>query len=101
MDFPVAMADDYFKRSELEEKRSEALNVRIPKSVRARLDEVAEFLTLKDRVSNPEAKKTTMGDVVVRLLKVGIEGVYAQVNLPARPTKEEITAFLESLKSQH
>lgn len=100
MDFPVAMADDYFKRSELEEKRSEALNVRVSRTLKTQLEEVSDFLTRKDQVFNPDALETSMGDVVVRLLKLGIEGIYAQAKLPSRPTKEEVNAFLASLKSQ-
>lgn len=101
MDFPVAMADDYFKRSELDEKRADTLNVRVPKSLKTQLEELAQFLTDKDRVANKEARGTSVGDVVVRLLKAGVEGAYLQAELPSKPTKQEIAEYLESLKSSN
>lgn len=100
MSFPVAAADDYFARVELKEKRGKALNVRVPVSLKADLEELAEFMTAKDRLSEgKEAIETSVGDVVVRLLKVGIEGAWTQAGLSAKPSKEEIAAKLASLKS--
>ena len=93
MDFPVAMADDYFKRSELDEKRADTLNVRVPKSLKTQLEELAQFLTDKDRVANKEARGTSVGDVVVRLLKAGVEGADARV-AAAEHLKTELTNIL-------
>lgn len=100
MSFPIVMSDDYLdRRVERDELRSSLLTVRAPMSLRDRIKALADFLTQKDRVENKDAPRTTSGDVVVRLIVLGLEGAWKQAGLPAKPTKEEIAAKLRELKS--
>lgn len=100
MSFQVEMADDYLERKvEHDELRSSLLTVRAPVSLRARIKALADFLTAKDRLVNRAAPKTTSGDVVVRLVVLGLEGAWKQLGLKAKPTKDEIEAKLRELKS--
>lgn len=100
VDFPVAVSDDYLERKvELEERRSALLTVRSPSTLGSRIKDLADYLTKKDRMNNKDARKTTSGDVVVRLLVLGLEGAWTQAGLSPKPDKAEIDAKLRSLKS--
>ncbi len=91
---------DYFRSDIAKEKRGEMLNVRIPKSLRTRLNLV---ISLWEKMAQAEhgneAVKVSLGDVVVRLLTVGVEGVFADAGLKSWPTQAEIDELIRSLKS--
>lgn len=91
---------DYFRSDIAKEKRSEMLNVRIPKSLRLQLNQVIDLWTkmAKAKLGN-EAVEVSLGDVVVRLLTVGVEGVFADAGLKSRPTQAEIDELIRSMKS--
>lgn len=95
----VMSADDIFKPGDVEERRSGVLNVRIPRSLKTRLEEFAKFQSEKAKLTKRDAAKVTVGDVVVRLLTNGLERAWAQAGLPPTPTKAEVDALIQSMKS--
>jgi hypothetical protein len=95
---PEEMAD-YFKSDLAKEKRSEMLNVRIPKSLKARLKQLAEFWTERAKLQTRDAQDVTVGDVVVRLLTVGIEGAWTDAGLSGRPSQAEVDELVRTMKS--
>lgn len=91
---------DYFQSDLAKEKRGEVLHLRVPKSIKTQLRNVADYWTAKARAQlGRDVSEVTVADVVVRLLTVSIESVWADAGLKARPTQEEIEALIRSTKS--
>jgi hypothetical protein len=89
------------------EQRGGILHVRVPVSLKKRIRQLAEFWTERELMqvrsetgnSNASAKATSDGDVVVRLVTNGIEAVWKELGLPAKPSQEQVEALLRRLKS--
>lgn len=100
MDFAVNITiEDLLKTEAVPERRGQTLNVRVPKSLKENLEQLAEFLTAKQRLLSKDAKEVTAGDVVVRMLKAGIESAWTNAKLPVKPSKADVDALLQSMKS--
>lgn len=96
---PSTDVADYFNSDLAKEKRGDVLHVRVPKSLKLRVEQLAKFWTAKARLTVPDAQDVSTGDVVVRLMAVGIEGVWTDAGLPAKPTQAEIDALVRTMKS--
>lgn len=96
---PSTDVADYWNSEMAKERRGDVLHVRVPKSLMVRIKQVADFWTKKARIDVPDAKEVSTGDVVVRLMAVGIEGIWTDANLPSKPTQAEIDALIRSMKS--
>lgn len=83
---PTYSMDLYFPRGE--EKRTQQLTVRVPKSVKDGIEELARFWTRlsRERTGDPE-NEVTISDVTVRLLQVGLSGAWGEVG--GRPDSEK------------
>lgn len=75
------------------EPRSQQLNARVPKSVLEGLRDLARLWTAHEQArTGDETAEVSLSDVVVRLLKVGLDGAWEEIG--HRPTSEEEWAEL-------
>lgn len=80
------------------EKRPAQLTARVPTSIRDGIKELAEFLTAKNRAEVGEgASEVTDADVIVRLLRVGLSGAWAQLGGRPGSKKEWPSAIARAL----
>lgn len=91
--------EELLKTETVQERRGKTLNVRVPRSLKEDLEQLADFLTSVQRLHSRDAKEVTAGDVVVRMLKAGIESAWKNAKLPARPSAADLAAKLDSMKS--
>lgn len=96
MDPTPAEMTEYFLRQG-KERRAAALNARIPERLKASLELLADYWTKRESVALGDADaEVSLGDVVVRLLSLGVEGAWAEAGLAPYPDK----ATVEKLKQR-
>lgn len=94
-----AMSDLYFPKGD--EKRTQQLTVRIPKSVKDGLEELSRFWSelSQERTGDPE-NDVSVSDVAVRLLQVGLAGAWGEVGGRPQSEKEWATRIAALLKEE-
>lgn len=65
---------------EPQERRTEQINVRMPRSTKARLERLAELWTHLEQVrSGDDDASVSISDVVLRLVQVGLDGAWSEI----------------------
>lgn len=82
-------------------KRSAILHVRVPARLKARIKQLQDFWTARAQLDDPDAKDTSEGDVVVRLMTNALEAVWKENGLPAEPSAAQVAELLETLKPEN
>lgn len=76
MDTSTEMPGPYYKS---QERRTDQLTARIPKRMKDALQRLAYYWTALERETSGDAEvEVTIGDVVVRLVDVGLEGAWEE-----------------------
>lgn len=80
---------------EPQERRTQQLTVRLPKSVTDGLKDLATLWTHLERTrTNDPESEVTVSDVVVRLLQVGLDGAWEEIGFHPK-TKEQWAELLK------
>jgi hypothetical protein len=80
---------------EPQERRTQQLTARIPKSISDGLKDLARLWTHMERTRTGDADaEVTVSDVVVRLLQVGLDGAWAEIGFQPK-TDEQWQKLLE------
>lgn len=75
--------------------RKQALNLRVPEPLRAKLDDVVRVWRIYAEERGEDAEQIDLTYVCVRLLDVGADGAFAEIGL--RPSTPEEWARLKKL----
>jgi len=71
-----AMGQSYYKS---QERRTEQVTARVPKRIKDSLQRLAYWWTFKERqATGDDELEVTIGDVLVRLADVGLEGAWEE-----------------------
>lgn len=95
---------DYYKPL-TQERRGDTLNARVPKRLKDQLLLLAAIWTEKERIRQKDKlAEATVGDAVVRLLAVGLQGAWAEAGISVDdvgdPSEAEAEALLKNLREQ-
>jgi hypothetical protein len=83
MEASVAMPPYYSPK-----ERTQPLTIRIPESLKRELEEISEIWTaVEERAGSGE--KVSVNNVIVRLLRVGVDGVWGEFGTKPHPHDEK------------
>lgn len=91
---------DYFKSELAKKRRDDVIHARVPVSLKKRIENLAYYWTEKARISDPEAREISEADVLIRLMDVGLEGAWTDMEMPSDPSRSEIDAKLRELRDE-
>lgn len=83
-------------------RRTAQMSIRVPPSVKEALDDLARAWTILERIENGEdprdkkAAEVTVADVVNRLLKIGVEGSWTELQVERPLSEEDWEAFIDN-----
>jgi hypothetical protein len=84
--------DDYFRSNA---PRTKQLSQRVSKRVFEGVTRLARILTLEEQITHGDTKATvTAGDVVNRLLELGLDTAYARLEISQPQSDEELEKIL-------